>query len=463
MLRAACQRTYVQGSAAAIARRCFSTAAVTYPDTTISTLKNGLRVASEGIDADTATIGMYIDAGSRFETTKNNGTAHFLEHMAFKGTTNRSYSELVLEVENMGALLNAYTARELTCYWVQVMKQDVPQAVDILSDILQNAKLDPKNIESERGVILKETEEVYTNTEELVQDHLHSIAFQGTALGRTILGPIENIKSIQRTDLEQYIKEHYTAPRMILVGAGGVDHEQLVALGEKHFASLSPETSQVPSPVEFTGSEVRQRDDRIPLAHMAIAVEAVGWNHPDFYALGVATSLVGRWDRSFGAKKNTGSRLVRDLLEHGSCESYSSFNIPYADTGLWGVYLVTPPDRCDDAVFSVQQEWMRLCTDVSDSEVERAKNNFLTEYLSSGSRMGSSGICDTIGRDIVVHGRRVNPAEVIAKVQDVTAEMVRQTASKYLYDQDIAFVGVGSIEAMPDYNRVRSGMVWKRY
>merc|ERR1712183_104547 len=136
----------------------------------------------------------------------------------------------------------------------------------------------------------------------------------------------------------------------------------------------------------------------------------------------------GRWDRSFGAKKNTSSHPIRD-----------------------------------DAVFCIQQEWMRLCLDVSEAEVERAKNNFLTEYLSSGSRMGSSGICDTIGRDLVVHGRRVNPAEVIAKVQDVTVEKVRATASKYLYDQDIAFAGVGSIEGMPDYNRVRNGMFWKRY
>ena len=139
-------------------------------------------------------MGIWIDAGSRFESEETNGTAHFLEHMAFKGTSRRSQTDLELEVENMGAHLNAYTSREQTVYYAKAFSKDLPKAVDILSDILQNSTLGEAEIERERGVILREMQEVETNLQEVVFDHLHSTAYQGTPLGRTILGPSENIK-----------------------------------------------------------------------------------------------------------------------------------------------------------------------------------------------------------------------------------------------------------------------------
>jgi mitochondrial-processing peptidase subunit beta len=147
----------------------------------VTTLSNGLTVATESQSgAQTATVGVWIDAGSRAETDKTNGTAHFLEHMAFKGTNKRSQHALELEVENMGAHLNAYTSREQTVYYAKSFSKDVGASVDIISDILQNSKLDNAAIERERDVILREQQEVDKQTEEVVFDHLHSVAFQGT-------------------------------------------------------------------------------------------------------------------------------------------------------------------------------------------------------------------------------------------------------------------------------------------
>ncbi|KAI5277821.1 hypothetical protein KEM52_004839, partial [Ascosphaera acerosa] len=143
------------------------------------------------------------------------------------GTNKRTQHQLELEIENMGAHLNAYTSRESTVYYAKSFNADVPKAVDILADILQNSKLDEGAIERERGVILREQEEVDKQLEEVVFDHLHATAFQGQPLGRTILGPRENIQSLQRSHLAAYIKTHYTPDRMVLVGAGGVPHEQL--------------------------------------------------------------------------------------------------------------------------------------------------------------------------------------------------------------------------------------------
>ena len=256
--------------------RSFSNALNSFPEsvrnapaTEVSTLDNGLRVASEGGHGETATVGVWIDAGSRYENANNNGAAHFLEHMAFKGTSKRTQKQLEVEIENIGGHLNAYTSREQTVYYANVFKQDIPQAMDILSDILQNSLLDEGAITRERDVILREMQEVEKQTEEVIFDRLHETAFQGTGLGRTILGPEENIRNLQKSDLENYIKTHYTAPRMVVAGAGAVEHSQLAQLAENCFGGLptAPATGLAlpEDPAYFTGSDVRIRmDDMLP-------------------------------------------------------------------------------------------------------------------------------------------------------------------------------------------------------
>uniref|UniRef100_A0A8R1I393 Mitochondrial-processing peptidase subunit beta n=1 Tax=Caenorhabditis japonica TaxID=281687 RepID=A0A8R1I393_CAEJA len=208
------------------------------PETVVTTLPNGFRVATENTGGSTATIGVFIDAGSRYENEKNNGTAHFLEHMAFKGTPRRTRTGLELEVENIGAHLNAYTSRESTTYYAKCFTERLDQSVDILSDILLNSRLDSKDVKAERSVIIREMEEVAQNFQEVVFDVLHSKVFDGNPLGFTILGPIENIETINRRDLQQYIDTHYRSGRMVLAAAGGVDHDEVVRMAEKYFGKL---------------------------------------------------------------------------------------------------------------------------------------------------------------------------------------------------------------------------------
>ncbi|KAJ3194533.1 55 kDa erythrocyte membrane protein, partial [Entophlyctis luteolus] len=187
------------------------------PATKVTKLPNGFTVATESNpNYQTATVGIWIDAGSRFENVKNNGTAHFLEHMAFKGTKTRTQVQLETQIENIGGHLNAYTSREQTVYYAKTLSGDVNTAVEILSDILQRSNFSEDAIERERDVILREAEEVDKQKEEVVFDHLHASAFQGNSLGLTILGPAENIKSITRADLVQYVEANYTPDRMVL-------------------------------------------------------------------------------------------------------------------------------------------------------------------------------------------------------------------------------------------------------
>ena len=253
------------------------------PETKITTTSNGIRVASQKVPGQTAAVGVWIDTGSVYENAKNNGVAHFVEHMSFKGTEKRTQQGLELEIENMGARLNAYTSREQTVFYANCFKEDAPKTVDILSDILQNAKFDPDAIDNERGVIKREMQEVETMEEEVIMDHLHSVAYQGHPLGYTILGPTENINSISRDDLISYTKTHYTGSRMVVSAAGDVDHDALHAQVESSFRNIPSKNIVEPSslpPSNFTGTAVEIRDDTMPHVHVAFGAESVGWRDP---------------------------------------------------------------------------------------------------------------------------------------------------------------------------------------
>ncbi|KAF2128039.1 hypothetical protein P153DRAFT_367939 [Dothidotthia symphoricarpi CBS 119687] len=432
-----------------------------------TTLGNGFTIATEHSPwAQTSTVGVWIDAGSRAETDSTNGTAHFLEHLAFKGTQKRTQQQLELEIENMGGHLNAYTSRENTVYYAKAFNNDVPAAVDILSDILQNSKLEPQAIERERDVILREQEEVDKQLEEVVFDHLHATAYQGQSLGRTILGPKENIQSIQRADLETYIKTNYTADRMVLVGAGGVPHQQLVDLAEKYFASLPSEpqdysaksiAAEQKKKPDFIGSEVRLRDDTMGTANIAIAVEGVSWSDPDYFTALVTQAIVGNWDRAMGTSAYLGSKLSNFVSQNNLANSFMSFSTSYSDTGLWGIYLTSSNvTQLDDLVHFTLREWSRLSMNVTSAEVERAKAQLKASILLALD--GTTAVAEDIGRQIVTTGRRLSPEEVERVVGRISEKDVMAFARSKLWDRDVAISAVGQIEGLFDYNRIRNDM-----
>lgn len=434
-----------------------------------------MRVASENLEGETATIGIWIDSGSRYEDEQNNGTAHFLEHMAFKvphppgtslltvqGTRRRTQTDLELEVENMGGHLNAYTSREQTAYYAKVFKKDISKAVDILSDILQHSLLDERYIERERDVILREQEEVEKQMEEVVFDHLHAVAFQGSSLGRTILGSENNIRTISKRDLQSYIRLNYTAPRMVLAAAGGVDHEELVRLAEKAFTGL-PSSPSVwkPEPAVYTGSEVRMRDDTMSHAHMVIGVQGASWTSPDYFPLLVTQAIMGSWNRGLAGGHNLGSRLAQVVSRNNLAQSFMSFKTSYSDTGLFGIYMVSDHIYdLDDLVYEVQQEWVRICLNATEGEVARAKAQLKASLLLSLD--GTTPICEDIGRQLLTYGKRYSWAELHRMIDAVDAATVRRVASDYLYDRDPAIVALGPIGSFPDYNRIRTATLWLR-
>ncbi|KAI9309207.1 Metalloenzyme, LuxS/M16 peptidase-like protein [Cunninghamella echinulata] len=442
-----------------VGKRSLATTTQLLPTLRKTILPNGFTVATEENSASqTATVGVWIDAGSRAENMKNNGSAHFLEHMAFKGTKTRSQRDLELQIENMGGHLNAYTSREQTVYYAKAFKYDVPQAVEILSDILQNSKLDVGAIERERDVILREQEEVEKQMEEVVFDHLHATAFPKESLGLTILGPKENIQSLTRDDLSNYIRTYYTGERMILVGAGGVDHDALVNLAEQYFGQLPHVRDEASSKsamkkAVFSGSELKIRNPQSNQTHIAVAVEGASWTSPDYFALLVMQSIIGSWDRSLGATGHIASGLSSVVHNHQLANSFMSFNTSYKDTGLWGIYMITEnTDRIDDLLKCTRNEFYRLCTSVTAEEIERAK-----QQLKAGLLLGLDGstpIAEDIGRQLLTSGDRMSPKQVEEAVSTVSVDDVRRVATQYL-NRDAAIVAIGDVDKMSNFNVIR--------
>ncbi|KAI4387939.1 hypothetical protein MLD38_000322 [Melastoma candidum] len=437
------------------------------PETRVTTLPNGLRVATESnLAARTATVGVWIDAGSRFETEETNGTAHFLEHMIFKGTEKRTARQLEEEIENMGGHLNAYTSREQTTYYAKVLDKDVNQALDILADILQNSRFEENRITRERDVILREMEEVEGQTEEVIFDHLHATAFQYSPLGRTILGPAQNIKTITKAHLQNYIKTHYTAPRMVIAASGAVKHEDVVDQVKKLFTKLSDDPTTATQlvtkePAIFTGSEVRMIDDDVPIAQFAVAFEGASWTDPDAIPLMVMQAMLGSWNKSAGGGKHMGSELVQRVGINEIAESMMAFNTNYKDTGLFGVYAVAKADCLDDLAWAIMHETTKLAYRVSEEDVTRARNQLKSSLLLHID--GTSPVAEDIGRQLLTYGRRIPFAELFARIDAVNASTVKRVANRFLNDRDIAIAAMGPIQGLPDYNWFRRRTYWNRY
>src|SRR5690349_24309867 len=208
----------------------------------VSRLANGLRVATDVIQTvDTVSLGIWVDVGTRHEPAAINGAAHFLEHMAFKGTERRSAREIAEEIEAVGGHLNAYTSRESTAYYAKVLKEDAPLALDVLADILQNSTFDPEELERERTVILQEIGQANDTPDDIIFDHFQERAYPEQAMGRPVLGRPEIIRSLSRDSVVAYLRDHYGARRMVFAAAGNIEHEQLVGLAEKLLSDFPAE------------------------------------------------------------------------------------------------------------------------------------------------------------------------------------------------------------------------------
>lgn len=278
---------------------------------------NNLKVATQTTDSETTTVGLYIDAGSRYEDGKNNGAGNLLQRMMFKGSTKRAQADLEGELANLGTRLHACTSRERSAIYGTCLNKDVPKLVEIIADLIQNPKLSAEELDRVRKDILRETTQIEANIQDVVFDYLHATAFQGTPLGQTVLGSRENITSLTTTDLKYYLDTHYKASRIVLAASGGIKHSELAQLAGQHLSKLDNTfdgEAPVLSKCRYTGSEVRLRDDSLPFSYIALAVEGPAWNSPDYIPLLVGTSAIGAYDRSLGHGNDNNSAYRMNIV-----------------------------------------------------------------------------------------------------------------------------------------------------
>ncbi|KAF4662274.1 mitochondrial processing peptidase beta subunit [Perkinsus olseni] len=438
--------------------------------TQVTRLANGMRVATQFSYTDSATVGLWIDAGARYETKESNGTAHFLERVLYKGTKNRTRNQLETEVENIGANLNSYTGREQTAFYAKTTKDGIFPCIDVLADSILNPSLDADEIEKERILITQDLQAVNQSYEELLYDKVHTACYRDCSLGQTVIGPEENVATIKRDHMINYLYNNFTADRMVLVAVGPVDHGEIVKEAEKKFANIRPTAG--PRMLEekpyFCASElVYRNDDMGPTAHIAIAYEGVPWRSPDHITFMLMNSIFGSYD-----KKNEGlvpglqsaNRITQTgatRMDVGCFDYYTGFNISYKDTGLFGFYIATDEVAVEHAVGDLMFGVTSFSYSLTEEEVMKAKRELKTNFFSGLDN--TTGVAEDIGRQILAYGRRLSPAEFVERLDQIDSQEVQRVAWNRLHDAEITMTGVGPLHGLLQLWDLRRQTWWWRY
>lgn len=387
----------------------------------VTKLENGLTVVTDAMPhLQTISVGVWVNTGARHEGRHQHGVSHLLEHMAFKGTKRRSARAIAEEIENVGGHLNAHTAHEATAYYARVMKSDLPLAVDLLADILQNSAFEKKELERERGVIIQEIGQSLDTPDDLVFDYLLGASFPDQPMGRPILGTVETVNGFDSAALQTYMDERYQAGGMVLAAAGAIDHADLVALGRANFSHLPQRVPDAAELAKFKGGE--QREDReLEQAHVTLAFEGPTYSDPDYYVAQIFTSVLGG---------GMSSRLFQEIREkRGLAYSVFAYSWSFADTGILGIYAGTAPDDLGQLMPVVAAEINRMSEDTSEAEVARARAQMKAGLLMSLE--SSSSRAEQIARQYAVHGRVLTIDELVKSVDQVDAAAVRRFATRF--------------------------------
>ena len=418
---------------------------MTSATTRLTTLPNGLRIVTEHMPGlKSASAGIWVMAGGRHERAEQNGIAHFLEHMAFKGTRRRTALQIAEEIEDVGGYINAYTSREMTAYYARVLEADVALALDVIGDIVLNPAFDKKEIEVERHVILQEIGQALDTPDDIIFDWLQEASYPDQAFGRTILGPEERVSAFSRKDLKGFVTENYGPAQMILAAAGAVDHDAIVAQAEGIFGALKPRGQAAFQGASFKGGERREVKD-LEQVHFAMAFDAPGYRHPDVFTAQVYAMAMG------GGMSSRLFQKVRE--ERGLCYSIFAQSGAYEDTGQITLYAGTSAEEIGALTQITMDELKRAADDMSEAEVLRAR-----AQIKAGMLMGlesPSARAERIARLLAIYGRVPDVEESVARIDAVSTADVRRYAGE-LTGSDAALALYGPVADAPDLEAIRS-------
>jgi len=399
----------------------------------VTKLPSGLTIVTDAMPhLETASLGVWVGAGCRNEQANEHGISHLLEHMAFKGTARRSARQIAEEIEAVGGDLNAATSVETTTYYARVLKDDVPLGLDVLSDILAHPAFDADELSREQNVIVQEIGAAEDTPDDIIFDHLQNTAFPDQPIGRSVLGTRDSVCSFDADALRAYLTRNYRSNAMVVAATGAVEHAAIVGEAEKLFADFAATPASASSPARYEGgSYVEKRD--LEQAHLAFALQGLPQRDPALFSLQVFTNILGG---------GMSSRLFQEVREaRGLCYTITAFHMPYSDTGLFALYSGTDDNDAAELMQVAIDETARAAETLTETEVNRAKAQMKASLLMALE--SSSARAEQIARHIMIHGRVIPAAELIAKIDAVTVESARAAGRALITRNRPAIAAIG--------------------
>jgi predicted Zn-dependent peptidase len=414
----------------------------------VTRLPSGLTVVTDAMpNLETASLGVWVGAGSRDEHANENGISHLLEHMAFKGTTRRTARQIAEEIEAVGGDINAATSAETTAYYARMLKADVPLALDVLSDILSDPSFDADELTREQNVIVQEIGACEDTPDDLVFEYLQATAYPDQPVGRSILGTPDSVRSLDAAKLRAYLSRNYRAPDMVVVAAGAVQHSAIVGEVQRRFATFSGPPAPAPEPARFGGGTRLEARDLEQL-HVTLAMEGVPQRDPTLYSLQVFSNVLGG---------GMSSRLFQEVREkRGLCYTIYTFHWPYADTGMFGLYAGTDSRDAPELMQVVTDEIAEAAETITETEVSRAKAQMKAGMLMAME--SSSARAEQLARQIMTYGHPLTIAEIVAKIDAVSVESTRVAGRALIARSRPAIAALGPKQGLEKTARIAEGL-----
>ena len=404
----------------------------------VTKLDNGLNVVTESMPhLESAAMGVWVKAGSRDENQNQHGIAHLLEHMAFKGTANRTARQIAEQIENVGGDVNAATSVETTAYYARILGEDVPLAADILYDILANSTFDNEELIREKHVILQEIGASQDMPDDLVMDMFQKSAFGDQALGRSILGTPKTVEQFEPDDIKTYLDSHYHGPNMVLAAAGSVDHDALVRQAEETFANFQSELPEPAKTAEYVGGEeIIERD--FMEAQMILGFEGRAYHVRDFYASQLLASILGG---------GMSSRLFQEVREkRGLCYSVYAFHWGFSDTGVFGIHAATGADDLQELLPVILDELKRAGDNITQEELDRARAQVRAGLMMSME--SPTARAGQIARQLLLFGREIPNEELMERLNALSTERIRDLAGRMFSENAATLTAIGPVKNM---------------
>ena len=403
-------------------------------------LSNGIRVISEKMaSVRTVAIGIWVGAGSRFERPGNNGVSHFIEHMLFKGTRTRTAKQIAEEMDSIGGQINAFTAKDCTCYYAKTLDVHIDKSIDILSDIMLNSKLTKPDINIERNVILEEINLFEDSPEDLVHDILTETVWQKSPLGMPILGTAQSLQAIDKAELREYLTETYIPDNIVISVAGNFDEAEIVRKLERRFSKIrkDPEhdTPLADKPKHIAAANIRLKDTE--QVHLCLGMKGIELGNDDNYALQLANYVFG------GGMSSILFQKIREDL--GLVYSIYSYISTYRNAGLFTIYAGMNADNTERVFGMVVSEIKSFrASGMTEDLLAKSKEQFKGSYMmgieSSNSRMSANG------KSELLLGYVRTPEEIVEKVESMTLERVMEVLDKAFDLKNVAVAAIGKVD-----------------